>query len=243
MLALDGVTKRFGSLLVLDDVTMRVAPQEILGIAGPNGAGKSTLLNACTGMLQLSGGRIHLDDCRLDGVSPDRACRLGVGRTFQVPQVFSSLSVYENVETGAWFGQSKLSASERADLVEDVMKLAGLTEDVHAPAKAVDLLTRKKIMFAAALATRPRIVFMDEPFGGLNACEIDAYVDLVSRIRESLKLTFVIVEHKMRALSKLSDRLMILNFGSVLKIGTPKEVLDDEQVIEIYLGAPVSAQG
>lgn len=242
MLALQGVTKRFGSLLVLDDVTVEVASEEILGIAGPNGAGKSTLLNACTGMLKLCNGEIRLDARRLDGITPDRACRLGVARTFQIPQVFSSLSVYENVETGAWFGQSQLSPSQRGELIEDVMHRTGLTEDRHAPAKSVDLLTRKKIMLAAALATKPRIVFMDEPFGGLNSDEIDAYVDLISRLKDELKLTFVIVEHKMRALAKLSNRLMILNFGSVLRVGPPKDILADDQVIEIYLGTPVSAQ-
>lgn len=243
MLALHGVTKRFGNLLVLNDVTMQVAPQEILGIAGPNGAGKSTLLNACTGMLSLCDGEIRFDDRKLDGVSPDRACHMGVARTFQIPQVFGSLSVYENVETGAWFGQAKLSRTQRRAVVKDVMDVTGLTEDIDAPAAAVNLLTRKKIMLAAALATKPKIVFMDEPFGGLNTDEIDAYVDLIARLRETLRLTFVIVEHKMRALANLSNRLLILNFGSVLRIGPPKSILEDEEVIEVYLGTPARAQG
>lgn len=243
MLTLENVTKRFGNLTVLNDVSVHVPREEILGIAGPNGAGKSTLLNACTGSLRICSGKIHLDDRKLDGLTPDRASRLGVARTFQIPQVFGSLSIAENVDTGAWFGQPKLSAKQRKEHVREVMELTGLSDQPGKPARSADLLTRKQVMLAAALASKPTVVFMDEPFGGLNEAEIDAYSELIHRLKCTMKLTFIIVEHKMRALSQLSNRIMILNFGSVLKIGSAKDVLSDAQVIEIYLGAPIRAQG
>lgn len=241
MLRLDRVTKRFGNLRVLDDVSVEVNEGEIFGIAGPNGAGKSTLLNVCTGTLKICSGKIRFLGQKLENISPDRACHLGVGRTFQIPQVLHSLSVFENVETGAWFSSKKRSARERRDFVFSILESTQLKCAFATPAKSADLLTRKRIMLAAALAGEPKIIFMDEPFGGLNADEIETYVNLIQSLKDHSNLTFVIVEHKMRALSKLSHRLMILNFGSVLKMGTPYEVLNDAKVIDTYLGTAAYA--
>lgn len=242
LMSLNGVCKHYGALQVLKDVSFEVQPGEIFGIAGPNGAGKSTLLNACTGLARPNQGQIHFNGQRSDRLPPHRLCELGIARTYQIPQVFNSLSVRENIETGAMFGDNSLK-SEKAKRVDQLLTLLGLTDLAHANAASVDLLGRKMVMLGAALATNPTLVFMDEPFGGLNSEEIDRYAELVINLRKELGVSFVIVEHKMRALTQMANRLLILNFGQVLCLDTPDNVLRNQQVIDIYLGATGHAQG
>lgn len=242
LMSLKGVTKQFGALAVLNDVNFEVEPGEIFGIAGPNGAGKSTLLNACTGLIHPDKGQILFGGQRIERLPPHRLCRLGIARTYQIPQVFESLTVRENIETGAMFGHKTLKSTQQAR-VETILELLGLGNLRDANAGEVDLLTRKMVMLGAALATNPTLVFMDEPFGGLNSNEIDDYAELVLKIRQELGISFVIVEHKMRALTRLSNRLLILNFGSVLCLDTPKNVMANPRVIDVYLGATGHAQG
>jgi branched-chain amino acid transport system ATP-binding protein len=238
----DNVSKRFGALNVLTDVNLNVSRGEILGIAGPNGAGKSTLLNVCTGLLRPDHGEITFAGRCLKRAPQHRLCHLGIARTFQIPQVFESLSVFENVETGVLFGKRKRPTDEiRRARVREILDLLGIADKKDACAASVDLLTRKMIMLGAALATSPQIIFMDEPFGGLNKREIDTYVALIDKIKIALALGFVIVEHKIRALSQLSDRILILNFGSVLCCDFPDQVLRDKRVIDVYLGGAVYA--
>lgn len=235
LFTVERVSKRFNQFQALTKVSFKVDQGRILGIAGPNGAGKSTLLNVCTGTLRPSGGTIVLDGRRTDGLPLRRMAEAGLARTFQIPQVFGSVDVDTNIRIGATFGR-KRGPDEVQDSVERVIDLLDLRATRYRLAGQADLLTRKMTMLAAALATDPKIVFMDEPFGGLNTKEIEGYVDLVQRLRQDLDLAFVIVEHKMRALTTLSDRLMILNFGEMLCEGTPDEVLSNSQVNEIYLG-------
>ena len=242
LMSLSGVCKKYGAMNVLKDVSFEVQAGEIFGIAGPNGAGKSTLLNACTGLARPDKGQIHFADQRTDRLAPHRLCELGIARTYQIPQVFNSLSVRENIETGAMFGDNSLN-SEKQQRVEHLLDLLSLREQAQTNAAAVDLLARKMVMLGAALATKPTLVFMDEPFGGLNSEEIDRYAELVINLRKELGVSFVIVEHKMRALTQMANRLLILNFGQVLCLDTPDKVLGNQQVIDIYLGATGHAQG
>ncbi|MDN2565760.1 ATP-binding cassette domain-containing protein [Aquibium sp. A9E412] len=229
-----GLSRRFGNFHALKEVSFEVARGEVLGIAGPNGAGKSTLLNVCTGVLRPSAGSIAMDGRRIDRLPLHRLSGLGLARTFQIPQVFASLDVETNIRVGGTFGTSgtEEDGRKRTDSIVELLNLRSLR---YRLAGEADLLTRKMIMLGAALATGPSIVFMDEPFGGLNAQEIEDYAALVERLRDKLGLSFVIVEHKMRALTRLSDRLLILNFGETLCEGTPDAVLADEQVNDIYL--------
>lgn len=236
LMSLSEVVRTFGALRALDGVSFDIERGEILGVAGPNGAGKTTLLNVCTGVLPLSAGRITFDGHRIGGLSPHRCCHLGIARTFQIPQIFSSMTVRENVATGAMFGVRHSAADEIGACVEEVMDLVGLTPQQSMPVADADLLTRKRIMLAAALATRPKLLFLDEPLSGLNAEEVESFVALFRSLHAALDLTFVIVEHKVRALASLSQRMLILNFGSVLMVDAPERVLNDERVIEIYLG-------
>lgn len=234
LLVLDALTKRFGALAALDGISLGIVEGEFLGICGPNGAGKSTLLSAATGHLRTDSGQITLDGQTLTHAPPHRFCAAGIARMFQRPEIFTSLTVRQNVETGVAFGhRSRLVGARGADLILD---RCGLSTLAGRPAAGADLLTRKRIMLAAALATNPRILFLDEPLAGLNDAEIETFVDLLTALRRDFALTIVMVEHKVRALAAVSDRILVMNFGRMLRIGTPAEVLRDPEVVSIYLG-------
>ncbi|MGF1476539.1 MAG: ABC transporter ATP-binding protein [Geminicoccaceae bacterium] len=240
ILALNGVSKRFGSFRALSDLSFDVETGEIFGVAGPNGAGKSTLLNVCSGALKPSEGEIRFDGRRVDGLKPYALCHRGIARIFQIPQVFSSLSIRENVRTACMFGGGP-SDGAIEDVEDEVLRLAGIESQAERPAATADLMTRKMTMLAAALATRPRVLLMDEPLAGLNPGEIDAFADLILELRRKRDLAIVVVEHKVRALRRISDRILILDFGSLLSLGEPDEVMNDPKVVEVYLGSPDAA--
>jgi branched-chain amino acid transport system ATP-binding protein len=223
---------RFGAVQALYDVSFDVAHNEILGVAGPNGAGKSTLIAVCTGHIRADAGSIELDGRKLSG-RPHTFCHGGVARMFQVSQIFSSMTVRENVETGAIFGQA---GARSGTSVDHILELTGLGGRARDPASGLDLLTRKRVMLASALATGPRVLFLDEPLGGLNDVEIETFSAIISAVRDQLGLAVVLVEHKIRALAKLSDRIMILDFGTTLRIDTPDKILSDPEIIKRYLG-------
>ena len=234
VMSLSHVSLRFGSVQALNDLSFAIREGEILGIAGPNGAGKSTLLGVCTGHVRANKGEIVLGGRSIAGRAPHHFCHAGVARMFQIPQIFSSLSVRENVETGAMFGMGSKSRPGRDPA--ELLQLTGLSEIADRASKGVDLITRKRIMLAAALATRPRILFMDEPLAGLNEDEITAFADLIAHIHAELDCTIVLVEHKVRALARLSHRIMILNFGRLVRVDTPDKILSDPEIIDLYLG-------
>jgi branched-chain amino acid transport system ATP-binding protein len=237
LMRLSGISRRFGALMALADVTLDILPGEILGIAGPNGAGKTTLLNVVTGALALSSGQVLVEGQSLGGRRPHVFCRAGVARTFQIPQVFGSMTVRDNVWTGARFGLADKEDSTRSDdVIDTALELTGLKDLAHRPVASAGLLIRKRVMLAAALATGPKLLFMDEPFGGLNTGEVETFAGLVRALHRQLGITFVVVEHKIRALAALSNRILILNFGQVLILDTPERVLNNPDVIRIYLG-------
>lgn len=236
VMSLERVSRSFGMLKALDDLSFDIRDGEILGIAGPNGAGKTTLLNVCTGVLPPSSGTLTFEGHGVAGLPPHRCCHLGIARTFQIPQVFSSMTIEDNVATGAIFGTGA-QVADAGTQVSEVLEIVGLAGQRHQPASRADLLTRKRIMLAAALATRPKLVFLDEPLSGLNTEEVDVFVGLFHRLHAALKLTLVVVEHKVRALADLSDRILILNAGSLLCLDRPEVVLRDARVIDIYLGS------
>jgi branched-chain amino acid transport system ATP-binding protein len=238
IMTLAGVSKRFGTLKALNDLSFDIQGGEILGIAGPNGAGKSTILNVCTGVLKPSSGSLSFEGKQVVGLAAHRYCGIGVARTFQIPQIFSSMSVEDNVATGALFGPTeRLSSAAVKTRIDEALAITGLASQRLQPAGQADLLTRKRIMLAAALATEPKLVFLDEPLSGLNGEEVDIFVALFRRLHEALGLTLVVVEHKVRALADLSDRILILNAGTLLCLDRPETVLRDARVIDIYLGA------
>jgi branched-chain amino acid transport system ATP-binding protein len=240
-MALENVSMSFGNFAALSDLNFDVRRGEILGVAGPNGAGKSTLLNVCTGGLFATAGRVSFNGQHLKRTRRFECCHRGIARTFQIPKIFSSLTVEENVATGKVFGREGRPPVAGYPTLEEILELTGLSDKRTMAAHRADLMARKSIMLAGALATAPQIVFMDEPLGGLNAEEIEAFSDLVSKVHTELGVTFVLVEHKTKALAKLSDRILILNFGKLVLIDTPEVVLNDPHVVDIYLGTKHNA--
>lgn len=238
IMAVEQVSRRFGSLMALSDLSFTVSRGEILGIAGPNGAGKTTLLNVCTGVAAPSAGRIVFEGQDVSGMPAHRFCRIGVARTFQIPHIFSSMTVEDNVLTGAMFGDVRLGdGGEVRARLRDTLEITGLARQRRQPAGTADLMTRKRIMLAAALATDPKLLFLDEPLSGLNAEEVEIFVGLFRHLHAALGLTLVVVEHKVRALAALSERILILNAGTLLCLDTPEAVMREPRVIDIYLGS------
>ena len=234
LLSVSNLGMRFGSLVALDGVSFDVKQGEVFGIAGPNGAGKTTLFNVITGYYRGTG-KILFDSREIHNLQPHQVCHRGIVRTFQIPKIFSSLTVHQNVKFGAHFGNRARGGSEE-DAVREILEFTELIDKKDLAVKNVDLFTKKKIMLAAAIATKPKLLLLDEPIGGLNPDEIDRFLALLPEIRGGLGVTIMIIEHLMEYLVELSDRMMILNFGKEICTGHPSKITADEKVIEVYLG-------
>ncbi|MEM9278475.1 MAG: ATP-binding cassette domain-containing protein, partial [Pseudomonadota bacterium] len=224
----------------LEDLSFNIGRGEVLGVAGPNGAGKSTLMNVCTGGLHATAGQVRFNGENITGLNRHKHCGLGIAQTFQIPTLISSLTVGENLVAGQIFG-TEARGTNPSTSIEDILQLTDLDDSKNTNASNADLLTRKRIMLGAALATEPQIIFMDEPFAGLNPTEIAAFLDLIRHVHEQLSITIVMVEHKTRALAEIADRILIINFGKFVMLDEPEVVLNDDHVVEIYLGKKHSA--
>jgi len=235
ILQVRNLSKAFGAMMAVNNLSFEVSTGEVFGIAGPNGAGKTTLFNLITGFLQGTG-EVRFEDKNVTNLKPYQICHRGIARTLQIPQVFSTLDVFNNVRFGAHFGNKHLKDGSETEIINSVLDFVGLQEDKTAIAENMDLLHKKLIMIAAALATRPRLLLLDEPIGGLSPAEIGPLIKLIRRINQELNITVIIIEHLMKVLKELSDRLMILHYGEEIRTGPPAEVMQDEQVKEVYLG-------
>jgi len=233
LLRCDKVTMKFGALAAVNALSFEIEKGEIFGIAGPNGAGKSTLFNVITGFCQGSGD-IYFGDVKISKMRPHQICNLGIARTFQIPQLCQSLSVFNNIKIGAHFGvKGPHDDTELINGAIDFVDLAGKEEII---ADNLDLLDKKKTMIAGALATKPKILMLDEPTGGLSPAEVKQSIELFRKINEELGITIVIIEHLMKVLTELSQRMMIIHMGSRICIGPPCDVTQDHRVVKIYLG-------
>ena len=236
-----GVVKRFGGLAAVDGVDLEVRAGETFGIAGPNGAGKTTLFDVVTGITRATDGVVEFDGKQIQDASVHRICHLGLARTFQLPSVFDTQTVLANVLAGAQFGAGRpwwsALRTERPMLAraEHELDFVGLAERAGLRAGPLPVYDKKRLMIASALATEPRMLFLDEPFGGLSPNEIDALLGLLRRVKER-GVTIVLIEHVMRALMALSDRVLIMNQGRRLFEGTPQQVVRDQDVVRVYLG-------
>jgi branched-chain amino acid transport system ATP-binding protein len=224
------LSKHFGNLAALDGVDFQVEEGEVFGIAGPNGAGKSTLFNVITGTYPPTSGKVFFMGREISGMPPYRICSLGIGRTFQVPQTFHSMSVLDNLRIGGIFG-----AGDESHVV-DLLDFLGLQEQAHLPASNLDLYTTKLTMVGAALATECKLLMLDEPMAGFSHVEIEQFLDLIRRINGEWGITIVIIEHLLDILIGISERMMILHYGERLFLGAPEDVREDPEVIEVYLG-------
>jgi branched-chain amino acid transport system ATP-binding protein len=231
------VTKKFGGLAAVSDVSFDLHDGEILGLIGPNGSGKTTLVNVVTGALPYSGGDVAFRGRSLRGLASHEIGQLGVSRTFQVVKPFRSLSVRQNVMVGALFGarggaRDLASAGRQAD---EILHFVALAHRASASAEGLNVPERKRMELARALAMRPHVLLLDEVMAGLNPAEIDAAVDLIKRIRDR-GTSLIVIEHVMKAIRSLSDRILVLYHGEKLTEGAPAAVLNDSQVVAAYLG-------
>jgi branched-chain amino acid transport system ATP-binding protein len=242
-LELQGVTKRFGGVAALDGISFSCREGEILGIIGPNGAGKTTLLNCISGVHRLDGGDIRWRGESISGRPPYRIASLGIGRTFQVVKPFASMTVRENAAVGALFGSAEAhlppkQAFQRAD---EVLELVGLAAKAALPVTALTIPDRKRLEVARAVATKPRLLLLDEVMAGLNPVEVDEALEMVRAVHAT-GVTIVLIEHVMRVIVGVCDRAIVLHFGKLLAEGVPREVLSDRRVIEAYLGERYARQ-
>jgi len=233
VLTLENVTKRFGGLTAVRAVSLDVRERELMGIIGPNGAGKTTLFNVVSGYYRPEEGRVVFAGSDVTGRAPHDICRLGLTRTFQIVKPFGNLSVLDNVMIGALTRTSTVRAA-RSD-AERVVETCGLAPYATARARALPIGLRKRLEVARALATRPRVLLLDEVMAGLNPTELGGMVDLIRRLHAE-GLTVIVIEHIMAAMMRLAQRIVVLHHGEKIAEGTPAQIVADRRVVDAYLG-------
>ena len=237
MLAVEGLTKRFGGFLAVSEVSFEVREGEILGLIGPNGSGKSTTFNLIAGTLRPTSGSILLDGKEIAGQPAHKICHYGVGRTFQIPRPFRKLSLLENVTLAAYYGEAGgISRAEAEHRAAEALDMVGLPTDRGATTNGLGAAALKKLELARALATKPRLLLADESLGGLDRAEMERAADLLGDIRSRIGITIIWVEHIMGVLMRVVDRVIVLDHGEKIFEGAPAQAAVDPRVTEVYLG-------
>ncbi|WP_306061825.1 ABC transporter ATP-binding protein [Natronococcus wangiae] len=235
MLEISGVTKIFGGLVAVDDVTFSLESEEIVGLIGPNGAGKTTLFNTITGVIPPDSGSVAFDGAQITGEKLSAICRRGIVRTFQIVRTFDESTVLENVQMGAIFGGSHATDAARR-VAEEYISFVGLAGKEHAEASSLTMAERKHVELARGLACEPKLLMLDEIGSGLTPAEIEALTETIERIRDELGVSIFWIEHVVEAIMETTDRILVLNDGQLIAEGAPAEIRNDERVTKAYLG-------
>ncbi|MBT3321993.1 MAG: ABC transporter ATP-binding protein [Anaerolineae bacterium] len=241
LLSVKGVTKRFGGLQALTDVTFDLPEGQIMGLIGPNGAGKTTLFNCINGVYSPEVGRVLFQGEDVTGSKTYKMAKRGLARTHQIVQPLEELTVRENVIAGACFGRENHSLGSASEIADEVMEFVGLSARIDQLAASLNVAQKKRLEMARALAARPYLLLLDEVLAGLNPSEIAGMVEIVKKIRDK-GITIIMIEHVMKAVMNVSDRMIVLDYGQQIAEGTPEEIANNPQVIEAYLGDPELAK-
>jgi len=236
IIEVNGITRYFGGLRALHDISFTLEKGEILGLIGPNGAGKTTLFNIIAGTFPPSSGSIRFGGEEITLQGSRQICHKGISRTYQLVRTFSNLTVYENVLVGLYFGKPRNTGGAPEKEACELLRLTGLLQKANIPARSLTLVGRKQLEIARALATRPKVLLLDEVISGLNPTETETMMGLIRNI-QGRGITVFMIEHIMKAVMGLSDRILVLNFGELIAQGTPEQVSKNKDVIEAYLGA------
>jgi len=231
------VTKRFGGLVAVSEVSFSITEGEILGLIGPNGAGKTTLFNVVNGVYKADQGTITFSGKDITGSSPDRVVHLGLARTHQIVKPLNELTLLDNVTVGACFGSEYLNLNAARAVALEVLRQVGLGDRANMLARSLTVAGKKRLEVARALAAKPKLLLLDEVLAGLNPTEIVQMIELVQKIRDG-GISVFMIEHVMQAIMSLSDRIVVLNLGRKLAEGRPDEVAHNPDVVEAYLGFP-----
>lgn len=240
LLELKDASRRFGGLNAVNHVSFRVAAGEILGLIGPNGAGKTTLINLITAVHPATVGNVHFDGRDITRLRPHQIARLGLARTFQIVQPFPKMTVLENVAAGALFAGRAESTNDAYAQAREHLAFTGLAQIADKPAATLTLAQRKRLELAKGLAMKPRLLMLDEVNAGLNSAEIDAALGMIRKIAEQ-GVTIIVIEHLMKVVVSISQRIVVLHHGQLIAEGEPGAVLRDPRVIEAYLGSKYAA--
>jgi branched-chain amino acid transport system ATP-binding protein len=232
------ITKKFGGLTAVNQISMHVEPDEIVGLIGPNGAGKTTFLNCLAGTYKPTAGSVRFLDHDTTGMKADQICRMGLARTFQIPRPFPRLSALENVLVGAVFGGHRARHWDPHKKALEMLDFVHFRQDVHTPAQSLNAVQLKRLDLARALACGPRMLLLDELASGLTEAELDGMIQLIRTIRDQMHLGIIVVEHIMKFITGICDRIVVIQYGALLGEGTPGEVMKNPRVIEAYLGIP-----
>ncbi|MFN2123486.1 MAG: ABC transporter ATP-binding protein [Candidatus Promineifilaceae bacterium] len=242
ILQVEGVSKQFGGLQALQDVTFDLPEGQIMGLIGPNGAGKTTLFNCISGVYEPTAGRVIFRGDDITGIKPYYIAKKGMARTHQIVRPLEELTVLENVMVGACFGQQDYGLGEARKIAHEIMSFVGLSDRSDQLAGSLNVGQKKRLEMARALAAQPYLLLLDEVLAGLNPSEISQMVEIVKAIRNEREITIIMIEHVMHAVMNVSDRIVVLDYGRQLAEGTPQEIAENEKVIEAYLGDPKLAE-